>query len=169
VQGIPTFEVEGMQFDALIGRWQGQYWWDSGRWQGEYWWYSRDRPQVAFLLVLHRTWVEKGDFIGSVRDNLDNGMPGDGLIWGTMTDGRLIFTKKMPVKYSRGENGSSIKGVGPHPLIHYDGYWFDADQEFRGSWHMDVPRHVSFNTGFWIARKEFVKAPQVTTRSMEPK
>ena len=135
-----------MQIDTVVGRWQGDYWWDGA-----------DRPKVGFLLVLRRALIGKSRFSGSVRDSLENGMPGEGQVWGKLTDGRLTFTKKMPGHYLIFPDGRLVKVNGTHSLIHYEGDWFADHQEFRGRWSIDAPTYEPgdiINTGFWAARKE---------------
>jgi hypothetical protein len=100
-------------------------------------------------------------FVGTVRDDPLNGMPGDGEIDGTLIGSSISFIKRMPVTYSRvyyDDNvtrGPLIAGIGPHPIIHYVGDWFPAHHEFRGTWVISIDNRLTM--GFWKANKEVIE------------
>jgi hypothetical protein len=123
-----------MQFDALSGRWQGRYWHDWGVAPGG----------VPFQLILREAVIGRHQFVGTVRDDPGNGMPGEGEIDGILIDGQISFVKRMPVTYrhlydqNTGQAGPLIEGEGAHLSIHYVGDWFPLHQEFRGTWFISL-------------------------------
>jgi hypothetical protein len=149
----------------ISGLWKGSYFYDQGGIG------PSDGLGVGFELRLRQVWWQRafGRFSGTVRDDPDRGMPGEGRVDGSAREGAIRITKRMPFMYL-GHGGQRVpvreylrdQGLDPgrdiaHRPILYEGK-FDAAGRAGGTWRiaagvLRVTSHVSLRlqecTGTW--------------------
>jgi hypothetical protein len=150
--------------EKVTGVWRGVY--GIGKTQG-----LEEMRSISFTLKLKQGWATH--FTGSVTDDPPQGVQGVGSIDGYFGSPMIEFTKRMPIGYIVGTNGTLmtlreyILAAGrpcekelPSPPIFYQGTVLDADR-MQGTWIINQHRisladgssvSTPRTAGYWCAR-----------------
>ena len=110
-------------------------------------------PTVTFKMSWKFGWF--GRFSGTVNDG-PLGMPETGIIKGRFRNGKIDFTKYMPVESLFNTDGSTTRTNRPHPPIYYYGEYDESTKSLEGRWYiapiLDENGEERAGSGTWIAK-----------------